>query len=200
MSNQLKDENLRKKKAEIRNKIIDLRKSLSPEEIRSKSLLITDKLIGLEKFSLSRLVMTYMSFNNEVETGGLIKRLIETGKRIAVPLTVRGDWKSRHILPCEIKDMETGLAPGTYGILEPTEPLHVVDPKEIDLVIVPGVAFDLKRNRIGFGAGYYDRFLSTLPVECIKIGLAFDLQVVDEIPAGEFDIPLNMIITESRVI
>jgi 5-formyltetrahydrofolate cyclo-ligase len=200
MTGQFTEDSLKSEKEIIRRKIIDIRGSMRTEEVRNKSLLILERLLNLKVFLSSRLVMTYIDFKNEVETRELIRRSIAAGKRVAVPLTVRGDWKNRYIMPCEIRNTETDLAPGAFGILEPKHPLQVVDTDEIDLVTVPGVAFDLGRNRIGFGAGYYDRFLKTVSADCCKIGLAFDIQVMDEIPAGKYDMPLDMIITESRTI
>jgi 5-formyltetrahydrofolate cyclo-ligase len=91
--------------------------------------------------------------------------------------------------------------PGVFGILEPRkESARIFNPEEIDLVIVPGVAFDEHRNRIGFGAGFYDRFLESVRPSCAKIGIAFEFQIYDEVPVEEHDIPLDLVITEKRTI
>jgi 5-formyltetrahydrofolate cyclo-ligase len=90
---------------------------------------------------------------------------------------------------------------GYMGIAEPDASiLHRVDPLEIDMVVVPGVAFDMARNRIGYGGGYYDRFLCTLRPDCLKVAVAFELQVFDSIPAASYDIPVDIIVTEERII
>ncbi|WP_278287518.1 5-formyltetrahydrofolate cyclo-ligase [Ruminiclostridium josui] len=83
--------------------------------------------------------------------------------------------------------------------MEPTSgQKNVVSPDSIDVVIVPGCAFDLHKNRMGYGAGYYDRFLNLISDSCLKVGVAFDFQIMDEIPWDEHDIPMDIIITEER--
>ncbi|MCX7658787.1 MAG: 5-formyltetrahydrofolate cyclo-ligase, partial [Oscillospiraceae bacterium] len=123
------------------------------------------------------------------------------GKRIAVPLVESAAGYQKMISPCEIKDVEAELAKGCYGILEPVKELaRRVPPENLDMVIVPGVAFDLKKNRIGYGGGYYDRFLKKMRFNCLKVGIAFEFQIVPEIPASENDVPVDIIVTEKRII
>lgn len=188
-------------KSLIRNEILRLRSSLGQEAVEQKSLKIAEKLFGLDQFKKSGLVMCYMDFNNEVRTDILIKKCFEEGKRVALPRVVKNSGIRKEIAAYEIKDTVTNLEKGTYGIMEPKmEITREVNPPDIDLVIVPGVAFDTRKNRIGYGAGYYDRFLKKVRSGCFKIALAFELQVVDDIPAGGDDVPVDMIITEERII
>jgi 5-formyltetrahydrofolate cyclo-ligase len=174
-----------KSKKDIRKEILDKRNGLIKDEVVGKSIRITDKLTSFEKFKDSRIIMAYMDFKNEVMTGFLTEHCLKLGKTLAFPL----------------KDHTNGLKPGTFGILEPVGELsRKIDPKEIDMVIVPGVAFDTKGNRIGYGAGYYDVFLKEVKDGCLKVGIAFELQVIENIPKEEHDVSLDAIVTESRVV
>ncbi|MFZ5988299.1 MAG: 5-formyltetrahydrofolate cyclo-ligase [Bacillota bacterium] len=187
-------------KKEIRKEILDLRKELTEDEVTRNSIIITKKLISLDIFARSSIVMAYMDFKNEVMTGFLIDHCFNVGKRVALPL-VDTDSKIRKLIPMEVKDVRNDVKPGTYGILEPDrEACRRIAPEEFDFVIVPGLVFDNHRNRIGYGAGYYDYFLKDLKPGCCKAGIAFDFQIYPHIPKEEHDIPLDIIITEKRTI
>ena len=146
------------------------------EESRNKgSLNIKDKLFRLKAFKEAKTILFYLALKSEVQTRIMIEEALKLGKKIAVPAC---DIKAKEIKPCLLRTLDNRhLKKGTYGISEPcvTRPL---DPKKIDLFIVPGLAFDLSGNRLGRGAGYYDRFLSRLPESAHKIGLAFKFQVL----------------------
>ncbi|NSW90638.1 MAG: 5-formyltetrahydrofolate cyclo-ligase [Firmicutes bacterium] len=185
----------------IRQEILNLRGSLSSEEVNKKSRMIFNKLMTMEIYCNSKIIMCYMDFKNEVKTEGFIKTSLQKEKRIAVPLIDTDMNGKKGIVPCEIYNMDYELEKGILGILEPKKEFkRVLNPEDIDLVIVPGIAFDLRKNRIGYGAGYYDRFLTSIRRDCLKIGVAFELQIVNEITAEAHDVPLDMIITEKRVI
>ncbi|HOQ36206.1 MAG TPA: 5-formyltetrahydrofolate cyclo-ligase [Acetivibrio sp.] len=189
-----------KSKKEIRKEILDKRNALIKDDVVKRSIRITEKLISLDKFKDSKIIMAYMDFKNEVMTGFLTEHCLKLGKTLAFPLieSIQGIKK---ICAYEPIDRENGLKPGTYGILEPVKHLsRKIDPQKIDMVIVPGVAFDTKGNRIGYGAGYYDVFLREVKDECFKVGIAFELQVVENIPKEEHDVVLDAIVTENRVI
>lgn len=166
-------------------------------ELSYKSSIIRQKIINSEVYAKAGLVMCYMDFRNEVKTGGIIRDCLSAGKRVALPLVIdRGG--GRQLVPYEIADPENDLIRGSYGILEPCPGLTVAaDFKEIDLAIIPGVAFDFQRDRLGYGAGYYDFFLRKLRPDCTKIGIAFDIQMVNKIPAEMHDVKMDAIITES---
>ncbi|GHT10845.1 hypothetical protein FACS1894170_03630 [Planctomycetales bacterium] len=140
-------------------------------------------------------LMTYISFANEVATN-IAEYLLEMPCRfLAVPL-IRGN----DIIPIRLESMNE-LAAGQYGILEPLpsiadSPLRQVSTTDIDVVFVPGLAFDRSGNRLGRGKGYYDRFLRQLKPEAVKIGLAFECQIFDKIPTDSNDVQLDGIVTE----
>ena len=142
--------------------------------------------------------MLYLSFNNEVDTYPLVTWCLNNGKTVIAPYCVQSEKK---IIPFIINNLTTDLTKSTFGIMEPKHDLlKMVNINDIDLIIVPGVVFDKHCNRIGFGAGYYDRFLSKKLKDTLTIGIAYDYQIIDEIPTGVYDVPLNFIVTQKRII
>ena len=135
--------------------------------------------------------MFYASMNEEVDTSLMIDGALEMGKRVALPLCT----SQKGIIPKEITDRHTDLEKGTYGIYEPRKSQKDAHLSEIDLVVIPGVAFDRGNGRLGRGKGYYDRFLKGLPPGRFCIGLAFDFQIVEDLPKDSHDIPVSMVIT-----
>lgn len=187
-------------KSEVRKQILAARSGLTEVELSSKSDIICEKIINSGVFAGAGLVLCYMDFKNEVKTGGIIRGALSSGKRIGLPLVYK-DGMDRRLLAYEIKDPDNDVRKGTLGILEPcSERLYKINAGEIDLVIVPGVAFDIHRQRVGYGAGLYDRFLQNLRPGCMKVAIAFDIQIMDMVPAETHDIKMDAIITETRMI
>jgi len=185
-------------KEKIRTEILDKRTALTPEQIRSKSGRIVDRLIRLEIFENAGTVMLYVSRKSEVATGRLIETAIASGKKVTVPVSRE---EGRRLLPVVIDNPEEDLSPGTRGIMEPEiSPEKYIHPGELDLVVLPGIAFDPAGNRIGWGAAFYDTFLKAVGPKTEKIALAFECQLVDTILPSRHDIPIDRIITEKRVI
>lgn len=187
-------------KKHVREEVACHRKKENTESVENKSIRITQRLIDLDSFKSSHTIMCYMDFKNEVMTRYVIRHCFELGKRVVLPLVDTIDG-IRRIVPYEVMDVERDVRSGTLGILEPCkERARIYSLEEIDLVIVPGVAFDTMKNRIGYGAGLYDRFLESVKPDCLKIGIAFEFQIYDVVPVEEHDIPLDMIVTEERII
>jgi 5-formyltetrahydrofolate cyclo-ligase len=185
-------------KKELRKKIIDLRDQLSPEEIIEKSSLIADSLYSLPAYLKANTVMFFIAFGSEVDTKAMLEETISRGKLALAPKALP---KTRELIPSQIIDWEQDLAPGSYNIPEPREDkLRPLEPDKIDLLIVPGVAFDQKGNRLGYGGGYYDRFFPLLKPGTPLVALVFDLQLQPDIPVDEWDRRVDCIITEKRVI
>lgn len=183
-------------KKELRKKIIAARKDLPREVVEAKSTAIFQKIICLEHYQKAKVIMTYLSIRNEVETEPFIIKAMSEGKRIVIPVCQK---ETTTILPAEVKNYPEDLEPRTWGILEPKpDKLYPIDPKEIDLIIVPGVAFDEKGNRLGYGAGYYDHFLPLLRPGVLKIAPAYELQIVPDVYRGEHDQPVDLVVTETR--
>lgn len=188
-------------KQELRKKQLEIRGRIPPEEAEKKSRRIFEKLMAGGYLEQTGITLCYMDFRGEVATGDILRYLLAAGKRVALPRVTKTQDGTRDLIIYEVKDMAKDLEKGTYGIMEPLrEGLPVLDAKEIDRVIVPGVAFDLYGSRIGYGAGYYDIFLKKTRSDCLKIGLAFEEQVVERIPADPEDIPMDIIITDQRII
>jgi len=184
-------------KAAIRRRFITKRDSLTPDERDKKSSRIRTRLLSLDEFIQARTCLLYASFRNEVVTDPLIPLMLEQGHRVAFPIS---DRNSRQLLLYEITNGVDDLVISTYGIREPKRDEHaLIDPAEIDLFIVPGVAFDTSGTRLGFGGGYYDRLLSKVPGKSI-VALAFEIQITSQLPCEPFDIKMKKIITERRVI
>lgn len=141
--------------------------------------------------------MFYVSFRSEVATHGIIRSRLQQGLFVAVPITYQA---TRKLEPRQIISWNQ-LTPGTYGILEPDAADTIpVPPSKLDAVIVPGSVFDLSGGRYGYGGGYYDRFLQNDAPQAVRIGLAFDFQVLNHIPLAQHDQRLDWILTEKRVI
>lgn len=179
----------------IRDQILKDKDKLAKITLKSYSDSIISKLFNTDYYKNAKTIMTFISFGAEVDTHDFIKTSIINNKKIVVPITVP---KTKQLKLSEVLDFDK-LEIGFYNILTPKkEFIKYVDPSEVDLIIVPGVAFDKSGYRIGYGGGYYDRFLSKLD-HVTKISLAFDMQLVDKIPHEHFDIPVNYIITENEI-
>ena len=181
-------------KSKIRKRVLNVRNNMSKEDVKKNSNAIMDKITGLDIYKQSKVVFIYMDFKNEVMTSNLIKRMLSEKKRVAIPYT---DSINTVLIPSEITK-ESDLKQNSFGYFEPKSILPV-NIEEIDLVIVPGVVFDKNLNRIGFGKGYYDKILNRLKPSAKKIALAHDFQVLEDIPAEEHDVKMDMIITEKNI-
>lgn len=185
-------------KSEARKKILGIRNNLKLEEVEQKSKIIMDKITSLDEYKDSKVVFIYMSFKNEVKTYDLIERMLIENKRVVIPYT---DTKNTVIIPSEIKSLKDDLVLNPFGYYEPVlEKAKQVEIEELDLIIAPGVVFDDSLNRVGFGKGYYDRILSKKRKDTRVIAVAFEFQVLDEVPTEPHDIKMDMIITEERII
>lgn len=183
-------------KSEIRRRLIAMRNAISREEMEEKSRVIQKRLAQLDEIRSASTLMTYLSFGSEVLTDDLILWCWGEGKRVCVPFCRP---ESRGLTACRIDDFDE-LETGHYGIREPNEGLiRPVEGGEIEAILVPAVAFDRRGYRVGYGGGYYDRFLPLAP-RAAKIGVAFASQMIGEVPVGAYDLPVDRIVTESEVI
>ena len=185
-------------KKELRRKIIGLRDQLSPEQRTEKSSRIAENLYNLPAYRDAQVIMFFISFGSEVDTRLMVEETIRRGKTALAPKALP---KTRELIPSEILDWDDDLAPGAYNIPEPRQDrLRPYAPESIDLLLVPGVAFDQKGNRLGYGGGYYDRFFSLLKPETPLVAMVFDLQIQPQVPVEEWDRRVDCVITEERVI
>jgi 5-formyltetrahydrofolate cyclo-ligase len=185
-------------KQTLKQEIFKKRNSLNKEDINKKSIEIKNNLFSLPEFKKAKNIVIYVSFNSEVDTKEIIKELLKNKeKKVIVPFVE----KNNPILQLsELKDLNE-LEPKTFDILEPKEKsIREFNPEKVDMILIPGVVFDLNGHRIGYGFGYYDRFLKTIKNNHIKIGLAYDFQIVDKIPEEQHDVPMDVIVTDDKVI
>jgi len=177
-------------KKQIRSIILCRLKTQKEEERNQKSKLIKDKLFGTKIFQKAKTVMFYIALRGEVKTDEMIRQAKKLGKTVAVPVCRKNRVTLR---PCKLID-GAKLQRGPYGVCEPAvrESIRLED---LELVIVPGVAFDKKGRRLGRGKGCYDRFLKRLPADIPSIGLAFDFQILPNIPATSQDVDVNKVIS-----
>lgn len=197
-------------KSSIREELLKRRNNIPPEVRKVKSRLIGEKIFSIEEFRNAQVVFCFASFRTEVDTLDLIKKSLSEGKRLVLP---KVEKENHSLLLFEIKNTEE-LSPGYMGIPEPAPPAHssgtegekgfyegrLFDINNVDVVIIPGAAFDVAGNRLGYGAGYYDKLLSKLTKIVPIIAPAFEEQITDEIPSEPHDIKVHIIVTDRRII
>lgn len=176
----------------IRNQMREQRQSLSPALHAEKSAQIRRRLEELPAYQSAEKILIYVSVKDEVETQQLIKDTLAEGRSLYVPKIQEGS-----LVICPLSTWKD-LQPGTFGILEPCEIATPAKPEEMDLIIVPGLAFDSRGHRIGYGKGHYDKLLKS--TRGYKVGLAFDEQVLETVPDETHDVPLDLIITDKTLI
>ena len=185
---------------ELKKETLRLRDALSLELQEQKSNHITERVLRMDRLQQAETVFIYVDFRSEVKTRELIKKLQDMGKRVVVPVTL---LEERDLLPVQITNMEQDLAPGYASILEPVETIRstrYVSPEKIDIIFLPGSVFDESGGRMGYGGGFYDRFVSGKAPQAQRIGLCYELQVVKRAPLQDHDERMDSIITEERVI
>lgn len=184
-------------KKDFRKKVIESRKSKNDDFISVNSQIITEKLLSMNCIKKANTIMLYLDFNNEVKTDQLITKLIALRKTVSAPVTIKDE---RKLIPFEINNLKEGINIGAYGIREPNQiTSKEINIEDIDVLIVPAVAYDKDCYRLGYGGGFYDRFIERLRDDAITIGVAFDLQIFDSVPKEDHDAQLNYIITENNM-
>ena len=170
--------------------------ALSYAAVRAKSAEIEKQCFLLPDFVASDWVFAYISLGHEVATRGLIKRLLAMGKHVCVP---KFDEPTQQYVASELRDFDKELRKGKFGILElDPEAMRRVQPEKLDALLVPGLAFDDAGNRLGRGRGFFDRILRE--TRGAKLALAYDLQLVKEVPTEKHDVRMDYIITETKVV
>ncbi|MCG6533375.1 MAG: 5-formyltetrahydrofolate cyclo-ligase [Syntrophales bacterium LBB04] len=182
-------------KRKIRKAVLTVRNALAKEDIEKMSASICARVARLKQVEESASLMIFLSFGSEVDTDPIIEWAWQRNKRVLAPLCKP---ETREMTVYAIKTF-ADVAPGYFGIREPRgDILMPVAKEEIDLVAVPAVAFDRRGYRVGYGGGYYDRFLADWDVP--TIGLAFSCQIIPEVPIDRYDQPVQGILTEKEYI
>lgn len=193
----MSDADLVARKAVLRSQARALRAML-PERRRTEQVLrIAERALAMPELCEANAVLAYGANEEEVDPQPIVDALRARGVRIAYPRIISGNGLSIHWVDTE----DDQLCERAMGVREPIEErCEQATPEELDVVLVPGIAFGRDGYRIGFGAGYFDRFLPTAP-QAFKIGLAFDEQLFDEVPHDlEFDVPVDALVTPSAVV
>ncbi len=186
-------------RGELRKTILARRDRLSADEQADRSRRVVTRLSAMEEIRGATHLFVYVSFRSEVQTREFIHQCLAEGKTVSVPVT---QVETSSLLAVRITDPGSQLRPGYCGIPEPTAAwadANRVDPATIDVVIVPGSVFDPRGGRLGYGGGYYDRFLSGQTPGALRAALAYDLQVVDQVPLEPHDRRMDRIVTETTI-
>jgi len=184
-------------KSAIRNKLLDLRRSLPQEALQRKSLAIARRVFKLPEVAGAKKIMFYAAIDSEVDTWPMIAQALKENRLVCLPTV---DRKAKRLQVFQVADPERDLCVGSLGIREPKgNRCPLFNPRDLQVVIVPGVGFDLEGYRLGYGGGYYDRFLREAPGAKF-VALAFECQVLPRLPREEHDVPVHILVTEDRVI
>ena len=188
------------KTMKLRQEYLLMRDGLDPGQRKRSSRVIQERVLALAELRNIELLFVYVHFRSEVETGKLIRAWLEQGRRITVPLTLE---RERCLDAIEIRDPERELEPGYCGIPEPRTELTMkneVEPALIQAAVIPGSVFDRRGGRLGYGGGYYDRFLAHRAPRALRIGVAYAGQVVDRLDLQPHDQILDILVTEEEVL
>ena len=182
-------------KKRLRRELTSIRNNLSEVELITKSKNIVETLISLDIYKKSDIIYSYGSFRSEVNTWQLNKTILLNGKTLALPKVLSGGYMQFYKIPDLSK-----LIPGYMGILEPGPDCEEMSSDDTGLILVPGLGFDRMMYRIGYGGGFYDRYLQNTSVNNISCGLAFDEQIISQVPRESTDFPLDFVLTESGIL
>lgn len=187
-------------KKTLRTEIIIKRNNMDIVEKEDMDEKILDRFYESEYYKKSEKIFIYISYNSEIDTKKIIEKALKDGKKIYVPRT---EFKTRLMDAVEITALDN-LIESSYGALEPSIKEPHIDPNELDLIIVPGLAFDRQGGRMGYGAGFYDRYFKKISEnnikKIVKLALAYDFQILDKVPMSEQDVPVSYIITEKEFV
>lgn len=180
-------------KNEIRKLNKSLRAQMQKFDVEQKSISASEAFLKSDIYKKSKKIMLYMPLGNEVDTSNIIESAISDGKEIIFPVT---DSMTGEIAPF-YAERDTKFSVGAFSVHEPVGTKRA-EPEEIDVVIVPGIAFGTNGARIGFGKGCYDRFLAN--TNAVRVGCCYDFQLCDDIPTDAHDIPMDYLVTESGIL
>lgn len=188
-------------KKEIRKFIKEKKQQMSIDEINERSAVLCRKFLAINAYQENDCILCYMSYNQEVRTEPIINAALKDGKKVALAKVIDKE-RMEFVYVDSINDCE----PGVMGIPEPKDSLLEAGPDRIAnenrmLVLMPGLAFDIEKNRVGYGGGYYDRYIAERPDTLFTlIALCYDFQLFEEVPHDSHDVKMNLIITENKEI
>lgn len=193
-------DNISNKKKQIRKDILEVRRSMDIDKKDTYDTLIEKSFFESSFYKEAKNIFIYISYDSEINTKRIINRAINERKNIYVPRT---EFDTKLMNAVKINDF-SNLVESRYGILEPKKEEPFIDPNELDIIVVPGVAFDKNGGRIGYGAGYYDRYFKRIneknKARITKLALIYDFQLIDEVPTDEEDVLIDAVLTEKQFI
>jgi len=178
-------------KKELRKKMLEMRDQQKPADRALWDDIIYNKFTGSEYYRDARVIFIFVSFRSEVDTQRIIRKALEDGKVVGVPRVLSEKEGIKVFRIYSMSDLEAGY----FGVLEPKEGSTEIPSEDIDLIVMPGAAFDRDGGRIGYGGGFYDRYLAEAGRAAGKIALAYRFQVLDKVPMDENDMRVDSIIT-----
>lgn len=185
-----------KSKKEIRKEILQKRDLICEEDKKHMDEKIFNELINCEQYKNSNTIFAFVSFKSEVDTYKFIEYAISQGKTVGVPKIIKEEKHMEIFKINSLSDLENGY----FGVMEPVEGCEKINKEQIDFILMPGAVFDEKGGRIGYGGGFYDKFLSDVKNSVPKIAIAYELQLIENVPMDNHDIKIDGIITEKRKI
>ena len=184
-------------KSAQRKKYLACLKALSPADRDTFSRRALDRFVARDAYRNAATIMGYVSFGTEFPTNALLRRILADGKTLALPRAAANDMS---MTVHAVKNIDTELEGHGLGFHQPKASCPLIDVAAVDIVVTPGVGFDSKGNRLGRGAGYYDRFLARPGLRAFVCALAFECQIADAIVSEAHDRPMDMILTEDKII
>ena len=190
------DRNIVSAKKNLRKKIISQRDAL-PESLRNEKSRVTSlKFLNIKNYKEAKNILLFYPFGSEIDTRLIISDALQKKKKIILPKIISKINLGLYFVGNPEEELELGL----FGIMEPSAKCRKAFPEEADLAVIPGVCFDEDFNRLGYGGGFYDRLIPQLKKEVLKISLCFAMQLVENIPVSTYDMKINMILTEKRLL
>jgi 5-formyltetrahydrofolate cyclo-ligase len=180
---------LKKEKVVLREEMRRRRQDIPAEERERLASRIEDALFALPEVAAAGTILLFYSFGTEVATAGMAERVLKEGKRLLLPYLENQVMGAAEVRPGD------QLMPTGYGPKEPVRRI-AVNPEDVDVVVAPGLAYDRRGHRLGYGAGYYDLYLSRLNSRAARIGVAYSVQVVDRVPVGPKDAAVDLLVTD----
>ena len=184
------------KKRRLRQQIKNTLKQLSATQLQQKSRAACDNLCSTDEFRRARVIMLFLSLEREIDTTFALQRAFSEEKTVLVPKVI---WGDSIIVPVRLETFDDECESDRYGLRNPIQ-AEIVPAGEIDLVVVPGLAFDTQANRLGRGGGFYDRFLADPNLHARRCGFAFHEQLLPEIPTDSNDQPVDMLVTDQQIL
>ena len=188
------------KKRVLRKEILSIRNNMIAADKKEKDTIIREKFLNSDYYKKAKNIFIYISYGSEIDTKEIINYALNEGKTIFVPRT---EFETKLMDAVKISSLNN-MTEDRYGILEPAKEETYIQPDQLDLIVVPGVAFDKEGGRTGYGAGYYDRYFKKISKEKAgkikKVALAYDFQVIDNVPMDEQDVRIDYIITEKKCV